>query len=248
MVRFKTELKMNNLLILIVLCSISTACAQSQINSRRTSKKSEVEGSTLGLQTRKDSLSYAMGLKAAKSYAKQGVTEISKRAFSLGAADVIDGSKVLLSEAEMDIIIMEEVNPKVAATIKNGLAFLKANKSRPEIRSTQGGLQYEILVSGTGTKPTISDTVIAHYEGKLLDGKVFDSTYGEKDPVAFPLKNTIGGWIQGIPLMSVGSKYRFYVPYHLAYGTNGRQGIPGGSLLIFDVELLNVKSAALSDK
>ena len=131
---------------------------------------------------------------------------------------------------------------QVAAVRPADMAFLKANKERKGVVTTESGLQYEVLTQGTGPKPARSDTVAVHYEGKLLDGTIFDSSYQRNQPAVFPLDQVIPGWTEGVQLMNTGSKYRFTIPPALAYGAKGAPGvIPPNSVLVFDVELLGIK-------
>ena len=121
--------------------------------------------------------------------------------------------------------------------------FLEDNAVRKEVTTTQSGLQYEVLVEGEGPKPQATDTVKVHYRGTLIDGTEFDSSYSRNAPAEFPLNRVIPGWTEGVQLMSVGSKYRFAIPSELAYGERGSgERIPGGSALVFDVELLEIVS------
>jgi len=122
-----------------------------------------------------------------------------------------------------------------------GAAYLAANKGKPGVHTTVSGLQYEILTDGTGPKPLPGDTVRVHYEGRLLDGTVFDSSIARGTPAEFPLRQVIPGWTEGVQLMPVGSKYRFTVPSDLAYGPSGAGGvIPPNAVLVFDIELLGI--------
>ncbi len=131
---------------------------------------------------------------------------------------------------------------QVAAMRPGDTAYLKTNKAKSGVITTASGLQYEVLTQGTGPKPDRSDTVAVHYEGKLLDGTVFDSSYQRGQPAIFPLDQVIPGWTEGVQLMNTGSKYRFTIPPALGYGAKGAGGvIPPGAVLIFDVELLGVK-------
>ena len=127
------------------------------------------------------------------------------------------------------------------AEIAKGQAFLETNQLRPEVQQTASGLQYEVLVEGTGAKPSGAHSkVTTHYTGTTIDGKVFDSSVSRGEPLSFGLNQVIGGWTEGLQLMPVGSKYKFYIPYQLAYGERGAGGaIPGGAALIFEVELLD---------
>ena len=124
-----------------------------------------------------------------------------------------------------------------------GLKFLEQNKKKSGVKVTASGLQYEVIKQGTGKKPSVSNTVKVHYTGTLIDGTKFDSSFDRGKPSEFVVSQVIEGWIEGLQLMSVGSKFKFYIPSELAYGDNPREGGPiqPGSTLIFDVELLEVK-------
>jgi FKBP-type peptidyl-prolyl cis-trans isomerase len=124
---------------------------------------------------------------------------------------------------------------------QEGELFLAQNKKRPEVKTTESGLQYEVLVQGNGEQPTAADTVTCHYRGTFLDGKGFDNSYDRGQPISFPLTGVIRGWTEGLQLMNTGSKYRFYIPYTLGYGEFDYMSIPGGSMLIFEVELIDIK-------
>lgn len=122
-----------------------------------------------------------------------------------------------------------------------GETFLAENAKRPEVKTTESGLQYEVIVEGEGEKPTAESTVEVNYEGTFIDGTVFDSSYKHGESISFPLNRVIKGWTEGLQLMSVGSKYKLYIPYELAYGENGHYNIPPCAALIFTIELLDIK-------
>ncbi len=124
-----------------------------------------------------------------------------------------------------------------------GIAFLAANAKKPNILTTNSGLQYEVLVAGTGTNsPSATDNVTVHYKGTTIDGKEFDSSYSRGEPATFPLNGVIPGWTEGVQLMKEGAKYRFYIPSELAYGERGAgRTIGPNSALIFDVELIKIQ-------
>ncbi len=131
---------------------------------------------------------------------------------------------------------------KINAEKATGKAFMEENKKRPEVTETSSGLQYEVLTAGTGEKPKATSKVTTHYTGSTLDGKVFDSSVSRGQPLSFGLNQVIPGWTEGLQLMPVGSKYKFYIPSNLAYGDRGAGGdIPGGATLVFEVELLEFK-------
>ncbi|MBD0293730.1 MAG: FKBP-type peptidyl-prolyl cis-trans isomerase, partial [Flavisolibacter sp.] len=129
---------------------------------------------------------------------------------------------------------------KSKQNIEAGKQFLETNKTKAGVQTTPSGLQYEVVVQGTGAKPTINDTVVCHYAGRLINGTEFDNSYKRGEPATFPVSGVIKGWTEALQLMPVGSKYKLYIPYNLAYGTNEAGPIPPGSLLIFDVELLKI--------
>jgi len=132
-------------------------------------------------------------------------------------------------------------NEKASANLKAGQDFLEANKNKPGITTLPSGLQYEILSEGTGAKPSATDKVTCHYHGTLIDGTVFDSSVRRGQPAVFPLNMVIKGWTEGLQLMPAGSKWRFFIPAHLAYGDRQVSAQIGpNSALIFEVELLGI--------
>jgi FKBP-type peptidyl-prolyl cis-trans isomerase len=136
-----------------------------------------------------------------------------------------------------------------AAAEKNlteGSAFLAGNKAKEGVTTTASGLQYSVEKMGSGAKPAASDTVRVHYRGTLLSGKEFDSSYKRNEPAEFPVNGVIAGWTEALQLMPVGSKWKLFIPAALAYGEQGRQGIPPNATLLFDVELLEIVSGTKS--
>jgi FKBP-type peptidyl-prolyl cis-trans isomerase len=126
-----------------------------------------------------------------------------------------------------------------AKVISEGDKFLAENKTKPGVVTTSSGLQYLVLKGGAGPKPKRDAEVTVHYKGTLLNGKQFDSSYDRGEPLTFPLSNVIPGWVEGVQLMQEGSKYRFFIPWKLGYGSQGAgQDIPPYSVLIFEIELL----------
>jgi len=130
---------------------------------------------------------------------------------------------------------------KSKGVIVAGEKFLAENKKRPEVKTTASGLQYEVIKEGNGIRPTEDDSVTCHYAGTLLNGTEFDNSYKRGEPITFNLRGVIPGWTEGLQHMTIGSKYKLYIPYQLGYGIQGSGPIPGGAVLIFDVELLDVK-------
>lgn len=142
------------------------------------------------------------------------------------------------------VLVYTGTQSQVAAVRTADMKYLAANKGKPGVVTTASGLQYQVIREGQGPKPAAKDTVLVHYEGKLIDGTVFDSSYQRGQPAAFPLDQVIPGWTEGVQLMPTGSKYHFVVPPQLAYGAQGAGGvIPPGAVLEFDIELLAVKPA-----
>ena len=132
-------------------------------------------------------------------------------------------------------------NEKSAANLKAGQEFLEANKTKPGVVSLPSGLQYEVITEGRGAKPTVASKVTCHYHGTLIDGTVFDSSVRRGQPATFPLNMVISGWTEGVQLMPLGSKWRFFIPPHLAYGDRQTGAHIGpNSTLIFEVELLGI--------
>ena len=140
--------------------------------------------------------------------------------------------------------LKEYMNEKIAAQKQEGKAFLEANKTKPGVNELSNGIQYEIIKEGTGAQPKLSDKIKAHYKGSLLNGKEFDSSYGRNEPLTIPLNGVITGWTEGVQLMQTGSKYKFFIPYNLAYGERAAgPDITPYSTLIFEIELLKVTPA-----
>jgi FKBP-type peptidyl-prolyl cis-trans isomerase FklB len=197
------------------------------------------------LKTANDSASYAIGLNHASFFKQQGITNLNTALINKAISDVL-GNKPLLINDRMANMVMNKLiiqiqENKVKPAIDAGKAFLENNKKRPEVKTTSSGLQYEVIREGTGIKPTAADTFVCHYRGTLINGTKFDASYDRNQPLELPVTSVIKGWTEGLQLMPVGSKYIFYIPYELAYGPFDNNSIPGGSVLIFEVELLNVK-------
>ena len=197
------------------------------------------------LHTMEDSVSYAVGVSVANFYKQQGVKTLNTDLLSKAIHDVLGGKKALMDDAACNTVmnnyIMRMQAEKSKSTIEAGEKFLAQNKLRPEVKTTASGLQYEVITEGTGTRPASVDTFVCHYRGTFLDGSQFDASYERGQPLVLPVTSVIKGWTEGLQLMTVGSRYKFYIPYQLGYGPSDYMSIPGGSLLIFDVELLDVK-------
>lgn len=191
-----------------------------------------------------DSANYGMGVNAAEFYKQQGVTRIKAPIVTAGINHAMSG-KQLFNDQKANNVMMVFLNQQQAMkskpNIEAGEKFLAENKNKPGVTSTASGLQFQVLTQGTGTKPAITDTVVCHYRGIFLSGAEFDNSYSRGKPAEFPVTGVIKGWTEVLQLMPVGSKYKVFVPYQLAYGPSDMQGIPGGSLLVFEIELLGIK-------
>lgn len=207
--------------------------------------KSAVRPASQGLNSISDSASYAIGVSVANFYQQQGLSRINSRVVAQAIEDVLGKSKVLLDDQQCNTVMMKVMmqaqEGKAKGQIEAGEKFLAQNKTRAGVQTTASGLQYEVLKQGTGEKPTAEDTVTVNYVGTLIDGQEFDNSYKRGQPISFPLSGVIRGWTEGVQLMPVGSKFKFYIPYELGYGTNEAGSIPAGSTLVFEVELLEIK-------
>jgi len=200
---------------------------------------------TLQLKTLEDSANYAMGLSIANFYRQQGVTKINSSIVTRAINDAMGGKPTLLNDAQTSNVLMTYINKQQMMKSKPNIDacdnFLAVNKKKPGIITTASGLQYEVVTQGSGPKPTVKDTVVCHYKGTFLDGNEFDNSYKRGTPIEFAVTGVIRGWTEVLQLMPAGSKYKVYVPYQLGYGPSDYNGIPGGSLLIFEIDLLSVK-------
>ena len=200
-----------------------------------------------------DKLSYSLGLGIGQQLKQMGLKDILViDDFAASIVDVLQSNELKVSNAAAQQIVndffadLEKKQRAAAAEAgkaakEEGEKFLIENAKRPEVITTASGLQYEVLKEGTGAQPKATDTVRCHYEGKLLNGSIFDSSYKRNAPADFGLQQVIAGWTEGVQLMTEGSKFRFYIPYMLAYGEGGAgASIPPFSTLIFDVELIKV--------
>lgn len=200
-----------------------------------------------------DKFSYALGLGIGQQLKQMGLKDtLVIEDFAASIVDVLQDNDLKVSNQEAQVIVssffqkkeeeMKAAQAEAGKTAKKeGEAFLAENAKKEGITVTKSGLQYEVLQEGAGKQPKATDTVRCHYEGRLLDGTIFDSSYKRNEPADFGLQQVIAGWTEGVQLMSEGSKYRFYIPYMLAYGEGGAGAmIPPFATLIFDVELIKV--------
>jgi len=202
--------------------------------------------SYLTMNAQIDTLSYSIGVIVAQNLEKQGISGVNNHEVANGIAHVLNSENLLISEAEADVIFSEYVESlkqkKYKVNKEAGEKFLMENSQKEGIVTLESGLQYEVLTEGDGAKPTIKDKVNVHYHGLMIDGTVFDSSVDRGEPISFPLGNVIEGWQEGLQQMSVGSKYKLYIPYNLAYGERSAGPvIKPFSALIFEVELLAIE-------
>lgn len=191
-----------------------------------------------------DSVSYGLGVAIGNNLKNSGFDSLKVELMSQALSDVFAG-KATMKQEEADKIIqgymMEKEKMKGEDNLKKGQAFLDANKSKDGVKTTASGLQYIVMKEGAGAKPTLNDKVTTHYHGTLTDGTVFDSSVERGQPASFPVSGVIPGWTEALQMMTVGSKYKLFVPANLGYGERGAGGKIGpNSVLIFEVELISI--------
>ena len=190
-------------------------------------------------------ISYALGLGVGQQLKSMNIEDFSIEDFTKSISEVMAGKETVISSREAQVMLNEYFQKKekeqAQTAIAEGKVYLEQNAKRDGVTQTKSGLQYEVLTEGTGKSPKATDTVRCHYEGRLLDGTVFDSSYKRGEPADFGLNQVIPGWTEGVQLMKEGAKFRFHIPYLLAYGERGAGAqIPPYSTLVFDVELIKV--------
>jgi FKBP-type peptidyl-prolyl cis-trans isomerase len=201
------------------------------------------------LKDLKDKASYSIGLNFGMNFKRQNV-DLNSDAFAAGFKDGMSDRKPILTEEEVRKAMTDfekDMQQKQGETAQKNAAeaekFLADNKTKEGVKTTSSGLQYKALKEGNGAQPKSSDTVTVNYRGTLIDGTEFDSSYKRGQPATFPVGGVIKGWTEALQLMKVGSKFQLFIPANLAYGEQGRPGIPPNATLIFEVELMDVKSA-----
>lgn len=197
------------------------------------------------LNTTQQKVSYGLGMDVGKNIAESSFDSIDVDLFVAGAKAVLNEQETKLGEEEAQTIIRDYLmglqQQKNAAAISKGQAFLAENAKKEGVKSTDSGLQYEIIKEGNGPKPKLTDKVKAHYAGTLIDGTEFDSSFKRGQPSEFPVSGVIAGWTEALQMMSVGAKWKLYIPSNLAYGERGAgQMIGPNETLIFEVELVEI--------
>lgn len=192
-----------------------------------------------------EKISYALGLGIGQQLKSMNIENFDIKEFSRSIEDVMAGRDTDMTAREAQVMLSEYFQKKekeqAEENIAKGKAYLEENGKREGVVTTTSGLQYEVLTEGTGKSPKATDKVRCHYEGRLTDGTVFDSSYQRGEPADFGLNQVIAGWTEGVQLMKEGAKYRFHIPYLLGYGERGAgASIPPYATLVFDVELIKV--------
>ncbi|MBF0945081.1 MAG: FKBP-type peptidyl-prolyl cis-trans isomerase [Alloprevotella sp.] len=192
-----------------------------------------------------EKLSYALGLLIGHNLKGMNIDGLVTAEFTRAVEQVLKGEKAEMTEVQAQGMVQEYMKEQQELAGREareaGEKFLAENAKREGVTTTASGLQYKVLTDAIGQKPVATDSVRCHYEGRLIDGTVFDSSYQRGEPTSFPLQGVIKGWTEGLQLMSLGAKFRFFIPYELAYGAQGAGGaIPPYAALVFDVELLGI--------
>lgn len=219
--------------LIILALSATSLCATAQTDK------------AAALKSKTDSASYALGLSVAEDLKTRGVKTLNFALLAKAMEDSFGNKPALLNGEQRQKAIyalLEAANKDQQATaMAEGKQFLEENKKKQGVTTLPSGLQYQVLTAGNGARPKASDEVTVHYKGTLLNGKQFDSSYDRQEPLQIKLNQVIPGWTEGVQLMPVGSKYRFFVPYQLGYGENGAgTDIPPYSVLIFEIELIKI--------
>lgn len=215
-------------------------------------KKANFSGATPKKEI--DSVSYAIGVQMGENLKQNGLdSTLNLEVLARGIYEALNNKKMLFGGDTLTAVLMKHFNPQMYAAMSSneekGKKFFEENAKRPGVKTTASGLQYEVITEGTGPKPKSTDMVKVDYTGSLLDGTVFDSSIKRGEPATFPLNGVIPGWTEGLQLMSVGSKYKLYIPGKLAYGPQGQQqaGIGPNETLVFEVELKSIEAPKASD-
>ena len=217
----------------IAVAMMAASCNAQDKKKSETSMKSQI-----------DSVSYGLGVSIGNNFKNNQLDTVNVEILAKAMSDVFAG-KAAKTQQQADSVIngfmAVKEKAKGEANIKKGQAFLDENKKKPGVKVTPSGLQYIVIKEGTGAKPTLNDKITAHYHGTLIDGTVFDSSVDRGQPASFPVSGVIPGWTEALQMMTVGSKWKLFLPSNLAYGERGAGGKIGpNSVLIFEVELISI--------
>ena len=236
------------IVLLLTITSIETS-AQKSKKSKNDKAQTEAPASMI-LKTHQDSISYMIGRDIGRNMKTNGI-DVTADFMTLGLKDGLEGVELIMDEeatqklmatfqAEMMAKQQQASQADNAESMAAGIAFLAENKLKDGVKETASGLQYRVITEGEGEHPTAEDVVEVHYTGRLIDGTVFDSSVERGESIKFPLTGVIAGWTEGVQLMKPGAKYEFVIPSDLAYGDRSTGPIPGGSTLVFEVELISI--------
>jgi FKBP-type peptidyl-prolyl cis-trans isomerase FklB len=232
----------------LALAILSFAGCNKQSPQGRVAENGAPAAPTATLQSDDQKVSYGIGHNMGSSLVRDRSLTIDQAALMAGITDGLAKIKPRVPEAEIEAAftaLRQRIATEQAAAgekqLAAGKAYLEKNKTKPGVKVTASGLQYEVLKSGTGPKPKATDTVKVHYHGTLIDGTVFDSSVQRNEPIEFPVTGVIQGWVEALQMMSVGDKWKLTIPPDIAYGPSGKGDIPPNSVLIFEVELLGIK-------
>jgi FKBP-type peptidyl-prolyl cis-trans isomerase FklB len=211
--------------------------------------------SEMTLETPAQKASYGIGLNMGKSLAQEGMDDLDSNAVAQGIEDAIGKKEQRLKDEELIeafAFLQKRAEERMVAlndeSAKAGKKFLEDNAKREGVTTTASGLQYEVVTKADGAQPKATDVVTVHYEGKLTDGSVFDSSVERGSPIDLPVSGVIPGWVEGLQLMHVGEKYKLYIPSELAYGEQSpTPAIPANAVLVFDLELIAIKDTAVQE-
>lgn len=225
-------------LILFLAITSSTAMAQKEKKSKKSKKE-------MTLKTELDSVSYGLGVNIAENMTNQGIEDLNVEALAKGMTDYLSKADLAIDKEQIGDLLNAYMGSlqmkKAEKAMKEGADFLVENAKKKGVVTLPSGMQYEIITEGSGEIPKASDRVSTHYHGTLIDGTVFDSSVQRGQPADFGVTQVIKGWQEALQLMPVGSKWRLYIPYDLAYGDRGAGGAIGPyATLIFDIELLEI--------
>lgn len=239
----------------IITIMAASVCLFPQISfAQKQSKKQknkDKKTATFQLATKTDTISYIIGADIYGNLQANSI-DINVDAFMQGLLARKNGTDTIFTQEEIMLIInefqkelqirqQEKMDRELKENKAKGQQFLSENRQKPDVIETPSGLQYKVIQQGNGVKPNVNSTITVHYEGRLIDGTIFDSSYQRGEPITFELKRMIQGWIEALQLMPEGSIYELYIPSELGYGDRPIPGIPAGSVLIFKVELLKVE-------
>lgn len=230
--------------VMMALCAVSAVAV---------AQDPAADAGKIALENEVDKISYAIGQQFGTTIIQNEI-EVNVKAVLKGMEDMLMKQEPALTEEEMQASMMTlqtqmsskreakmaEMKAEAGENLKKAQAFLEENKTKEGVVALPSGLQYQVVEKGAGDPPTATSTVKVHYKGTLLDGTQFDSSYDRGEPAEFPVNQVIKGWQEALQLMAPGAKYKLFIPPDLAYGENGNARIPGNSVLIFDVELLEI--------